>query len=116
MESRRTPHCTAAHSQQTPLFLVIAGLVEVVVACVIVVGFFASASQPFSWSSVLQFGGSGLLGALLWYADRTLIVEQSPTSERTRVVRNTHETQLMGAGVPAAYRHRAQAGETAGAA
>jgi hypothetical protein len=67
--------------QQSPLFLAIAGLVEVVVACVMVVGIFAAASQPFGWSSVLQFGACGVIGGLLWYADRTMIVARSPVSE-----------------------------------
>jgi hypothetical protein len=59
------------------------GLVEVVVACVMVVGFFAAASQQFGWSSALQFAGCAVLGGLLWYADRTLIVEDSPAPEGT---------------------------------
>jgi len=70
-----------ASVQQSPLFLAIAGLVEVVVACVMVVGFFAAASQPFGWASALQFGACGVLGGLLWYADRTMIVERSRAAE-----------------------------------
>jgi len=76
MEPRRTLQSTTpADSRQSPLLLAIAGLVEVVVACVMVVGLFAAASQEFGWSNALQFGACGVLGGLLWYADRTLIVE-----------------------------------------
>jgi hypothetical protein len=65
------------------LFLVVVGLLEVVVASLVVVGFFAAASQPFGWSSAVQFLLCALLGGLLLYADRNLDVEDSlvPTNE-----------------------------------
>jgi threonine/homoserine/homoserine lactone efflux protein len=76
-------------SRPSPLVLAVFGLVEVVVACVMVVGFFAAASQQFGWSSALQFAGCAVLGWLLWYADRTLIVEPSPALEGTAAGRAT---------------------------
>jgi hypothetical protein len=72
-----------AESHQPTYALVIGGLVEVVVACVMVVGFFAAASQRVGWSSAVQFVACGALGGLLWYADRTLIGGGSSASERT---------------------------------
>ena len=78
-----TRQSAPAELEQSSYFLAIVGLVEVVVACVMVVGFFAAASQQVGWSSALQFVACGVLGGLLWYADRTLIVRGSPTSERT---------------------------------
>jgi hypothetical protein len=81
MEPRRSAQSTREDSEQSPFFLAIAGLVEVVVACLMIVGVFAAASQEFGWSSALQMGACGLLGGLLWYADRTLIVEPAK-SER----------------------------------
>ncbi len=66
------------------LFLAAAGLLEVVVACIVVVGLFAAASQPFGWSSALQFLTCAVLGGLLWYADRGLDVEAPPAPEHAR--------------------------------
>ena len=77
------PQPDHSRSRPSPLVLAMFGLVEVVVACVMVVGFFAAASQPFGWSSALQFAVCAVLGGLLWYADRTLIVEPSPGPEGT---------------------------------
>jgi hypothetical protein len=76
-------------SRPSPLVLALFGLVEVVVACVMIVGFFAAASQQFGWSSALQFATCGILGGLLWYADRTLIAEPSPAPEGTAARRAT---------------------------
>ena len=69
--------------RHSPLFLATIGLLEVVITCVIVVGLFAAASAPFDWSSAVQFLTCAILGGLLWYADRGLNVEASPTPERT---------------------------------
>jgi hypothetical protein len=77
-----TRQSTPAQSQPPSYFLALAGLVEVVVACVMVVGFFAAASERSGWSSALQLGACGVLGGLLWFADRTL-VKGSPAFERT---------------------------------
>jgi hypothetical protein len=82
MEPRHTRQFAPAESHPPSYFPALAGLVEVVVACVMVVGFFAAASQQFGWSSAMQFGACAILGGLLWYADRTL-VHESPASERT---------------------------------
>lgn len=70
------------------LFLATVGLLEVVVSSLVVVGAFAALSQPFGWSSAGQLLTCGLLGVLLWFADRTLIVEPSPVAESSR----THST------------------------
>jgi hypothetical protein len=78
-----SPRHDSSGSRPSPLVLAVSGLVEVVVACVMVVGFFAAASQPIGWSSALQFAGCAVLGGLLWCADRTLIVEPSAALEGT---------------------------------
>jgi len=78
-----TRQSAPADSHQSTYLLAITGLVEVVVACVMVVGFFAAASQRLDWSSALQFGACGVLGGLLWYADRTLIAGGSAAPEHT---------------------------------
>ena len=82
MDARHITRQSAPAEHQPTYALVIGGLVEVVVACVMVVGFFAAASQRVGWSSALQFVACGVLGGLLWYADRTLIARGSPASER----------------------------------
>ncbi|MGE5191515.1 MAG: hypothetical protein ACM3U2_03370 [Deltaproteobacteria bacterium] len=69
--------------RHSPLFLATVGLLEVVITCVIVVGLYAAAFGPFGWSSAVQFLTCAILGGLLWYADRGLNVEASPTPERT---------------------------------
>ncbi len=69
--------------RHSPLFLATIGLLEVLITCVIVVGFFAAAVQPFGWSSALQLLTCAILGGLLWYADRSLNVETSAAAERT---------------------------------
>ena len=69
--------------RHSPLFLATIGLLEVVITCVFVVGLFAAASQPFGWSSALQFVTCGVLGGLLWYADRGFHVDASSAPGRT---------------------------------
>jgi hypothetical protein len=69
--------------RHSPLFLATIGLVEVVIACVVIVGIFAAASGPFDWSSGLQILTCAVLGGLLWHIDRGLHVEAPPASGRT---------------------------------
>lgn len=66
------------------LFLATVGVLEVVVASLVVVGTFAALSQPFGWSSAGQLLTCGLLAVLLWFADRSLIVEPAPVAESSR--------------------------------
>jgi hypothetical protein len=77
--NKRSNSSRPGHS---PPFLATIGLLEVVIACIVVVGLFAAASQPFGWSSALQFLTCAVLGGLLWLADRGINVESSPAPER----------------------------------
>jgi len=47
-------------------------LVEIAAAAALVVGLFKTASQPFGWTSALQFLMCCAVGALLWISDRHL--------------------------------------------
>ena len=49
-------------------------LLEVVVACIVVVGLFGAAARPFGWASVAQLIVSVSLGVVLWVADSRLAV------------------------------------------
>ncbi len=70
-------------SRHSPLLLATIGLMEVVITCVVVVGLFAAASGPFSWSSALQVVACAILGGLLWLADRSIHIEVVPVPKRT---------------------------------
>ena len=62
----------AARSGIVQRFAGLVVLIETIVAAMIVVGVFAAASQPFGWSSLVQFLLCAGLAVLLWLADSRL--------------------------------------------
>jgi len=64
-------HGSVASASLFP-FLGLVLLVEITAAAALVVGLFKTTSQPFGWTSSLQFLMCCAVGALLWIADRHL--------------------------------------------
>ena len=96
-------HSEAASAAVVHRFAGVFILLETIIAAMVVVGVFAAASQPLSWSSVVQYLLCAGLALLLWLADSKL-----DTDEHCAVpVSRQPGTRQQGTGSPA-YRPQVQ--------